>query len=297
MTARPTSLFPLLALLATAVAVAGTASAAGATWSLVAVDPASGEAGVAFASCVPAPVLGDPTEPLVPVVVVPGQAAAISQGQLNLGAADRIRELVAADAAPADIVGAVANPTFDESWQTRQEAVVSLAGRAAAFSGDELSPVVGDEQADTVSVQGNLLASDQVVPDALDTFERERAAGADLAGALVEGLLAGSRAGGDRRCGEQTALFAQVVVAAPSDLPAKPSTVLTVVVQQGDGSNPVELLASSFADGRRGLIDVDPPSGRGGRFVQLGALGLGFVLVGAAFLVFRRGLGSVRARR
>ncbi|MEZ5409734.1 MAG: DUF1028 domain-containing protein [Acidimicrobiales bacterium] len=228
---------------------------------------------------------------------MPGEAAAVSQGELNLDAPDRIRELVDAGAAPAAIVEGLADPAFDQSWQTRQQAVASVTGEVAAFSGDELPAVAAQRQGYAVSVQGNLLASEQVVVDSLQAFEGRREAGGGLAQALVDGLVAGSHAGGDRRCGDQTALFAQVVVAAKGDTAAIPSTVLTVVVQQGDDNNPVDLLASALADGRRGLIDVDPPSGRGGRYVQLGALVVGVALAGVALVTLRRGMGSVRARR
>lgn len=297
MTVRPTRALPLLAAVASGLIVLGTASAADATWSIVATDPASGETGVALASCVPAAVLGDPAQPLVPVVVVPGEAAAVSQGELNLDAPDRIRELVAARAAPADIVGGLADPAFDERWQIRQHAVASVTGDVAAFSGDELPAVAAQGQGYAVSAQGNLLASEQVIADSLQAFEDRREAGGGLAQALVDGLVAGSRAGGDHRCGDQTALFAQLVVAAPTDPAATPSTVLTVVVQQGDDNNPVDILASALADGRRGLVDVDPPSGRGGRYVQLGALAVGLALAVGALVFLRRGMGSVRARR
>lgn len=272
------------------------ASPAGATWSVVAVDPESGEVGAALASCIPAVILGPPDATLAPIVLVPGKAAAITQGELNLAAPERITELVEAGAAPEAIVADLTRPDFDDSAPTRQHAVVSPAG-AAAFTGGELSPRALDRQGDGVSVQGNLLVSDEVVTSAVAAFGQARSGGADLPAALLAGLVAGSGQGGDRRCPDQTALFAQLAVARPGDDPAHPSTLVTVVVDEGDGRNPVTLLADAVGEGRTGLIDTRDRRSRGGGVVQVVVLVAGVVLAVGGFLVFRRGLGSVRARR
>lgn len=272
------------------------ASPAAATWSVVAVDPETGEVGAALASCVPPSILGRPETPLVPIVLVPGEGAAVTQGELNLAAPDRIVELVEADAAPAAIVDDLIRPDYDAAAPTRQHAVVSSTG-AAAYTGTELSPQALDRQGSTVSVQGNLVVSDEVVTQALAAFEDSRAGGADLRDALLAGLVAGSGQGGDRRCPDQTALFAQLAVARPGDDPLRPTTLITVSVDQGDGQNPVTLLAEAVADGRTGLIEAGSgPSGLG-RVVQIGALLAATAMtVGGVFLL-RRGMGSTRARR
>ena len=274
------------------------ASPAAATWSVVATDSETGQVGVALASCVPAAILGDPQRPLVPVVVVPAKMAAATQGQLNAAAPARITELVAAGTEPKALVGGLIAPEFDNQAETRQHAVVSVEGQAAAFTGNELSPQALDRQGPSVSVQGNLLVSDQVVEAALAEFNQRREGGADLGAALVEGLLAGSRQGGDRRCPDQTALFAQLVVAQPDDAPGQPSTVLTVTVDQGDGQNPVALLATSQAAGRQGLIEAGQGTPtRGGAVVQVLVLIAALGMVVGGIVAFRRGIGSVRARK
>jgi uncharacterized Ntn-hydrolase superfamily protein len=280
-----------------AVLVLGLAAPAGATWSLVATDSATGEVGVALASCVPVALLGPPEQPLAPVIVAPGRAAAVTQGQFDQAAPPRIRQLLEAGAEPDSIVGDLIDPVHDSQGQTRQHAVVTIDGAVAAFTGAELAPAATDSQGNGVSVQGNLLVSDEVVGEALAAYEESRRSSSDLSQALVDGLVAGSRAGGDRRCGAQTALFAQLVVTEPGDPEGRPARVLTVSVDEGDGQNPVEALAGRFADGDNGFVDAGSARRRGGAWVAGGALAVaGFTAVAGA-LLYRAGLGSVRARR
>ncbi|MEL6983359.1 MAG: hypothetical protein AAFO29_13120, partial [Actinomycetota bacterium] len=107
----------------------------------------------------------------------------------------------------------------------------------------------------------------------------------------------GSEAGGDRRClEEQTALFAHLAVAELDDDPSTPSLVVTVLVDEGDGQNPVALLDTFLDEGRLGWIDVglaDDPIGLSRVLVLVVAT----LLAIAAYLVIRRGLGHTSARR
>lgn len=285
------------------VAVLASAGPAAATWSVVAVDPDAGDVGAAIASCVPGDVLGEPAGPLVPVALVPGVGAGVSQGQLDVSAPGRIVALLGTGAEPDAIIGALTDPDDDPLYAVRQHAVVALGpdgagpAEAAAHSGAELSVAVADRQGQGVSVQGNLLAAEDVVGETLAAFEAARAADGDLAQALVDALAAGGRAGGDRRCGDQTALFAQVVVARPGDDPAQPEVVITVLVTEGDGRNPVEELAMAWGAGRRGLIDLQAPSDGTGPWFRIAVFVVAAAMIAAAALTFRRGMGSRSARR
>lgn len=273
-----------------------TAGPAGATWSIVATDPDTGEVGAAIASCVPAEVLGVLDQPLVPIVLTPGTSAAVTQAQLNLDAPGRITELTATGATPAEIIEGLIDPEFDEVAPLRQHAIAATNGDVAAYTGADTNPEARDAQGEAVSVQGNLLADQMVVDDALARFEEDRSAGGSLADALVAGLAAGSSAGGDRRCDDQTALFAQVVVAAAGDDPATPSTLLTVVVDEGDGQNPVALLVGAYENGDRGVIEGGRASAGSSTF-RVVVLLAAAVMIGVGVYAFRQGLGSVGARR
>ena len=147
-----------------------------------------------------------------------------------------------------------------------------------------------------MAVQGNLLVGEDVVDDALAAFDRSRSEDAGLASALVAALSAGSQRGGDRRCGEQTALFAQVAVAGPADDPARPLVLLTVAVDEGD-VNPVDELALAWSEGRRGLIDLTTDDGGTGPWFRIGAFTAAGAMAAGALVALRRGMGSVSARR
>lgn len=90
----------------------------------------------------------------------------------------------------------------DPRVETRQFAVVDMAGRAVAFTGKECPAWAGHRQGNCFSVQGNRLAGPQVVQAAADCLKRTE--GEDLALRLIEALEAGDEAGGDTK-GEESA--------------------------------------------------------------------------------------------
>lgn len=280
------------------------AAPAAATWSVVAVDPETGEVGAAIASCISAEVLGDPAAPLIPVVVVPGAGVGVSQGQLDVEAPGLIAELVGNGVDADEVVAALIDPERDPLLALRQHGVVVLqngagdgGAQAGAHTGDDNGEIAAQRLGATVSVQGNLLASEAVIDDTFDAFEAADGAGDPLAAALVEALSAGAAAGGDRRCDGQTALFAQVAVAGPDDDPTRPGVLLTVLVTEGDGRNPVNELSLAWSQGRRGLIDLTTePTGSRGLF-RVAVFFVAMMLVAVAAFAFARGIGSISARR
>ena len=290
----------LLAPVVAALAVAGPAAA---TWSIVAVDPETGQVGAAMASCVPAGLLGEPDQVLVPVVLVPGRAAAVTQGSIDPDAPFGLRQLLADGAGPRRAIDEVL--AVDAQPTVRQFGVVVVPGTsaageesatAAAHTGADAEAARADATGPGVSAQGVLLASEEVVQATLVAAERALGDGRPLADALVAGLIAGAEAGGDRRCDEdQAALFAHLAVADPGDDPARPTTLLTVTVDEGDGQNPVELLSGALAEGRTGWVDagLEDPVG----IPRLAVLAVGVVLAVAAVVTLRRGLGNTSARR
>lgn len=259
------------------------ASPAGATWSIVAVDPATGEVGGAIASCVdlPSSYYGDDGL-LKNVVVVAGTGAGITQARVNLDAADRIRaDLEAglsAERTIADVTG-----SFDAGAAERQHGVVRLDDPASpgAFTGSETLEWSGHRTGNGVSAQGNILVSEDVVAKTLDAFERQD--GDELAERLVGALLAGSRAGGDSRCEqEQSALFAQVAVLDRGGA----LDVRTVRVGEGDGRNPVELLSTGELSG-----PADTSTDGVSWWAVLLALGIGMLVAAGLVKASRRRRG------
>ena len=193
------------------------------TWSIVALDPETGDVGVAAASCVP----NSHADAIA--ALVPGVGVAATQAQWNLANRNKVFELLQAGLPADDIISQVSDPEFDSSIGTRQYGVVTLhdgVANTAAFTGDNNLDWAG-QQSDVdlaVTVQGNLLVSEAVVSDALLAFSSVDDQGYNtLPDRLMRALEAGSAAGGDARCNNdqvtQTAATAVILVARGTDEP------------------------------------------------------------------------------
>ena len=174
-------------------------SSAFATWSVIAVDRASGRVVIASATCVDR---DDQFLMGVQAVVVPGKGVAACQagvdgthknqmlvfGELQKGTdPKRIIELLSADPA----------------YQGRQFGILDLQGRSAGHSGLTNGYVSQDIQGQVpgteifYSIQGNILRPGQVVPNAVQAFLK-------TAGSITDRVMAAMDAadgsGGDSRC-------------------------------------------------------------------------------------------------
>lgn len=210
---------------------------AAATWSIVAVDTATGEVGGASATCTP--------WAWAIFSIVPGTGVIVTQADSNSAARRYGARLLKEGHSPEDIISAIADPTFDPTHAIQQHGVVTLGFDAAAagYSGDRTGSVSGDLQGRGVSVQGNILADNSVVHATLDAYERaSRLPGVPLAERLMQAMEAGSAQGGDRRCGEQTAISAYLFVSKPDDLEDEPSLRVVTTEQPRGGRNAVSLL-------------------------------------------------------
>ena len=193
------------------------------TWSLAALDPATGDVGVAMASCVPE-TFGDGVAALVP-----GKGVAAVQASWNLGNRNHVYEALLEGRAAQEVVDLVTASAWDSATGRRQYGVVTLAdGRVeiAGYTGDGTSDWAGirSDVGMAVTAQGNTLVSEAVVADALEAFRRDDPAGRNsLADRLLRGLEAGSAAGGDVRCNREgvtsTAATAVLLVARGGDEP------------------------------------------------------------------------------
>lgn len=92
----------------------------------------------------------------------------------------------------------------DPKRDHRQLGVVDRHGRAAAWTGKKCLASCGHLIGDGFSCQGNLLASDKVVPAMAAEFESTRGS---LARRMLAALRAGDAEGGDRRGMESSAMI------------------------------------------------------------------------------------------
>jgi uncharacterized Ntn-hydrolase superfamily protein len=200
----------------TAGAAAQTPSTAGAaspadeplfhTFSIAAVDPETGETGVAVTTRVAC--VGN-VVPWVRAGV--GAVATQSWTRVEYGPEllDMLERGVSPDAALRERVAA------DDGRARRQVGVIGADGAGAQYTGSEANPWAGERAGPNYVAQGNLLVGPEVVEAVGRTFEASQGSGRHLVDRLIEALEAGQNAGGDARAGRLQS--AAVIVADPRE--------------------------------------------------------------------------------
>lgn len=162
------------------------------TFSIVAFDPARSEWGVAVAS-----------KFLAAGAVVPwaraGAGAVATQSYANTRFGPEGLARMAQGLSAEETLAALL--AEDPEREKRQVGLVDRQGRAAAFTGSECLPWAGHRVGEGFCCQGNLLVDERTLEAMAEAFVK---ASGELADRLVAALLAGDRAGGDRR-GRQSA--------------------------------------------------------------------------------------------
>jgi len=165
------------------------------TFSIVACDPANGDLGIAVASKFPA--VG---------AVVPwaraGVGAVATQSWANTDFGPEGLQLMGSGLPAAAALDAVLEP--DDDREERQVGFVDAGGGAASFTGANCMNWAGGVTGDGFAAQGNILAGEGVVAALASTFTLTEG---DLCDQLLAALLAGDRAGGDRRGKQSAALL------------------------------------------------------------------------------------------
>jgi uncharacterized Ntn-hydrolase superfamily protein len=176
------------------------------TFSIAAVDSATGESGVAVTtrvSCV-----GN----VVPWVRA-GVGAVATQSWTRVEYGPELLDLLEAGRAPAAALEE--RVAADERRERRQVAVIAVDGRRAQFTGTETTAWAGERSGPWYVAQGNLLVGPEVLDAVARSFEASQGSGRHLADRLIEALEAGQAAGGDARAGRLQS--AAVLVADPRE--------------------------------------------------------------------------------
>jgi uncharacterized Ntn-hydrolase superfamily protein len=164
------------------------------TFSIVAIDPQTGEMGVAVASRYFS--VGS----VVPWAMADVGAVA-TQANVNVGYGQQVLDLLRQGLAAHEVLKKILADDKFEGKDGRQVAIVDAKGNVAAYTGPNAPKWAGDRQGKTWSAQGNILVGPQV-PEAMGkAFEATQG---ELAEKLYAALKAGDTAGGDAR-GRQSA--------------------------------------------------------------------------------------------
>ena len=162
------------------------------TFSIVAFDPETGELGVAVESKFFA------VGTVVPFAEV-GIGAIATQSWSNMSYGPEGLALLKMGISPEKVVDILTSK--DNNRSDRQLGIVDAQGKSSAYTGDGCHNWAEHIVGNNYSVQGNILAGEEVVKEMSKAFEQTKGT---LAERMLAALEAGQKAGGDRR-GQQSA--------------------------------------------------------------------------------------------
>ncbi len=204
------------------------------TFSICALDPATGETGVAVTTRVPE------VGRLCPFAKA-GVGAVATQASVVVKYGPQGLELLEKGMSPEEVIAELLKD--DESCEHRQIGIVDAQGRTATYTGKMCLDHASHRAGKNYTVQGNLLAGRAVIDATADSFEATDGSGMDLADRLIAALEAGQRAGGDKRTGLKQS--AAIVVANPKRKHYDGSNI-TVNLQVAEHPEPVRELRRQY---------------------------------------------------
>jgi uncharacterized Ntn-hydrolase superfamily protein len=218
-----------------------------ATWSIIIIDPKTKEIGIAGASCTSnCSGIGS---------IIPGNGAIIVQAMSNYNAHDMGRKAIIAGHPIEGILKALQQGRFDPEHQ--QYAIVTLGHMTpVTYTGDSTIFYKGSLTANGISVQGNLLSNENVLKAIFDAAVQGQKDSLSVHEILIKAMTAGSKVGGDKRCGEQRAQSAFMKVAKPEDSPENPYLHLVIKDRPKGKTNAVVFLRKEYKKWRKENLNV-----------------------------------------
>ncbi|MBS1914261.1 MAG: DUF1028 domain-containing protein [Bacteroidetes bacterium] len=257
-----------LPLLIAAMLAAGTLRAQH-TFSIVAVDPETGQVGSAGASCVPfdAAIISD---------VHPGIGAIHTQASYIPQNQDHGVDLMDRHLPAQTIVDSLVAFDAEGNSGVRQYGVVTLAGdqKTAAYTGIGCSDYKGHITGPTYSIQGNILLGRQVLDSMEAQFLRQPGS---LADKLMAALQGAKMIGADTRCAPYSSSHSAFLrVAQPTDQD-QDHLWLNIDVSLGPDSQrePIDSLQTLFSRWQAGQSSVPKSPGAGALRLDLETIGDG----------------------
>jgi uncharacterized Ntn-hydrolase superfamily protein len=198
------------------------------TFSIAAIDPRTGESGVAVTTRVPCVGNGVPW-------VRAGVGAVATQANTRVAYGPDLLEMMSTGmSAQEALKSAIA---ADEGAASRQVGVIGLSAGSAQHTGSEANPWAGHRSGPNYVTQGNILVGPEVLEAVATSFEATEESNRHLADRLIEALAAGQAAGGDRRKGRLQS--AAVVVADPREGRSRRPDKITVNINVCENPEPV----------------------------------------------------------
>ena len=174
------------------------------TFSIAAIDPRTGESGVAGTTRVPWVGNGVPW-------VRAGVGAVATQANTRTEYGAGLLDLLATGLSPDSALRRML--AADSGAASRQVGVIGMDGRSATHTGTGTTQWAGGRQGRNYVTQGNLLVSGATIDAVAASFEASEGSPRHLADRLIDAIAAGHAAGGDARKGRSQS--AAVIVADP----------------------------------------------------------------------------------
>lgn len=197
------------------------------TFSLCAVDPATGQSGAAVTTRVP--FVGR----AVPHVRA-GVGAVCTQASTVVEYGPRGLDLLAKGVEPQAVLQQLL--ADDPQRESRQVGVINMKGVGAAHTGKSNGNWAGSRQGRNYTVQANIMVGPEVVDAVAASFESTEGSGLPLAERMILAMEAGQANGGDRRWGNLQS--AAIKIADPHD-PGRGGDYIALAIEVGEHPEPV----------------------------------------------------------
>jgi uncharacterized Ntn-hydrolase superfamily protein len=197
------------------------------TFSLCAIDPASGQSGAAVTTRVP--FVGR----AVPHVRA-GIGAVCTQASTVVEYGPRGLDLVAKGVEPQAVLQQLL--ADDQQRESRQVGVIDMKGRSAAHTGKNNGNWAGSRQGKNYTVQANIMVGPEVVEAVAASFEASEGTGMPLGERMILALEAGQAKGGDRRWGS---LQSAAIKVADPNTPGRGGDNIALAIEVGEHPEPV----------------------------------------------------------
>jgi uncharacterized Ntn-hydrolase superfamily protein len=200
------------------------------TFSICAIDPETGESGVAVTTRVA--FVGRRV-----AFVRAGVGAVATQSYTIVEYGPQGLDLMEKGIAPKEALEKLL--VGDQAPDRRQVGLINMTGESAAHTGEGCSAWAGSRQGKNYTVQANIMVGPEVIDAVTDFFEKTEGTGMPLAERLVLALEAGQKEGGDKRWGLMQS--AALKIADPNS-PVMNGSQISLDIAVGENPHPVQEL-------------------------------------------------------